>query len=288
MLATPLRNHLGRTIGVLQVLNKRGASGFTNDDEAIASALSTQAAVAIDNSRLVLSLIQKNRQLIDTKEQLERKFRELSLLFELERATARATSIEELVHVALEQAAGAGDGRGAILRLADEDTGDLVDYVFDRESPGGLSRHPAKSGEGLLGRAMRESEPILLLGAAVTPGTSQPLSFPATSALTLALEGEESALGSIAVFSTGDDRLLSDTDVGLLRLTWLYPDENNGGVPGTGVIRTEVRVFWLRDGASRVEADCTGTGDATLDAVGDATDTYHFVHQAGAVAQRRN
>ena len=218
MLATPLRNHLGRTIGVLQVLNKRGAHGFTNDDEAIASALSTQAAVAIDNSRLVLSLIQKNRQLIDTKEQLERKFRELSLLFELERATARATSIEELVRVALEQAAGAGDSRGAILRLADEETGDLVDYVFDRESPGGLSRHPAKSGEGLLGRAMRETDPILLLGAAVAPGTSHPLSFHASSALSLALEGEESALGAIAVFSSGDDRLLSDTDVGLLRL----------------------------------------------------------------------
>jgi signal transduction histidine kinase len=218
MLATPLRNHLGRTIGVLQVLNKRGANGFTNDDEALASALSTQAAVAIDNSRLVLSLIQKNRQLIDTKEQLERKFRELSLLFELERATARATSIEELVRVALEQAAGAGDSRGAVLRLADEETGDLVDYVFDRESPGGLSRHPAKSGEGLLGRAMRETDPILLLGAAVSPGTSSPLSFRASSALSLALEGEESALGAIAVFSSGDDRLLSDTDVGLLRL----------------------------------------------------------------------
>jgi signal transduction histidine kinase/putative methionine-R-sulfoxide reductase with GAF domain len=217
MLATPLRNHLGRTIGVLQVLNKRGANGFTNDDDSIASALSTQAAVAIDNSRLVLSLIQKNRQLIDTKEQLERKFRELSLLFELERATARATSIEELVRVALEQAAGAGDSRGAILRLADEETGDLVDYVFDRES-GGLSRHAAKSGEGLLGRAMRETDPILLLGAAVAPDASHPLSFRANSALSLALEGEESALGAIAVFSSGDERLLSDTDVGLLRL----------------------------------------------------------------------
>ena len=28
MLATPLRNHLGRTIGVLQVLNKRAATAF--------------------------------------------------------------------------------------------------------------------------------------------------------------------------------------------------------------------------------------------------------------------
>lgn len=218
MLAAPLRNHLGRTIGVLQVLNKRGAGGFTNDDEAIASALSTQAAVAIDNSRLVLSLIQKNRQLIDTKEQLERKFRELSLLFELERTTARATSIEELVRVALEQAAGASDSRGAVLRLADDETGDLVDYVHDREAGGELARHPAKSGEGLLGRAMRESEPILLLGSAVSGNTSAPLAFPATSALALALEGEESALGAIGVYSTADDRLLGDTDTGLLRL----------------------------------------------------------------------
>jgi signal transduction histidine kinase len=219
MLATPLRNHLGRTIGVLQVLNKRAATGFTADDEAIASALSTQAAVAIDNSRLVLSLIQKNRQLIDTKEQLERKFRELSLLFELERATARATSIEALVRVALEQAAGAGDSRGALLRLANDETGDLVDYLYDRDEPGVLARHPAKSGEGVLGRAMREREPILLAGSALSAKASEPLPFSPTSALALALEGEEgAALGAIGVFSTGDDRLLGDTDVGLLRL----------------------------------------------------------------------
>jgi signal transduction histidine kinase/putative methionine-R-sulfoxide reductase with GAF domain len=218
MLAAPLRNHLGRTIGVLQVLNKRGSGGFTTDDEAICSALSTQAAVAIDNSRLVLSLIQKNRQLIDTKEQLERKFRELSLLFELERATARATSIEELVRVALEQAAGASDSRGALLRLADDETGDLVDYLYDREdSQGGLSRHPAKSGEGLLGRAMREAEPIVVEDE-LSSHDSQPLGFPATSALSLALEGENGSLGAIGVFSAGDDRLLGDTDVGLLRL----------------------------------------------------------------------
>jgi signal transduction histidine kinase len=218
MLAAPLRNHLGRTIGVLQVLNKRVATGFTPDDEAIASALSTQAAVAIDNSRLVLSLIQKNRQLIDTKEQLERKFRELSLLFELERATVRATSIEALVRVALEQAAGAGDSRGALLRLADDETGDLVDYLYDRDAPGEVTRHPAKSGEGILGRAMRENEPILLSGSALEPKASEPLSFGASSVLALALEGEVGAIGAIGVFSTGDDRLLGDTDVGLLRL----------------------------------------------------------------------
>ena len=53
MLAAPLKNHLGRTIGVIQVLNKKTEEEFTDVDEAILSALSTQAAVAIDNARLL-------------------------------------------------------------------------------------------------------------------------------------------------------------------------------------------------------------------------------------------
>jgi GAF domain-containing protein len=54
-LVVPLKNHLGRTIGVIQALNKKQNREFTDEDEAILSALSTQAAVAIDNSRLFLS-----------------------------------------------------------------------------------------------------------------------------------------------------------------------------------------------------------------------------------------
>jgi GAF domain-containing protein len=86
MLAAPLKNHMGRTIGVIQVLNKTVGEEFTAEDEAILSALSTQAAVAIDNSRLFLSLIQKNHQLLSTKEKLERRVADLQLLNELERA----------------------------------------------------------------------------------------------------------------------------------------------------------------------------------------------------------
>jgi GAF domain-containing protein len=70
MLAAPLKNHRGQTIGVIQVLNKTSDEDFSVQDEEMMSVLSTQAAVAIDNSRLLLSLIQKNRQLLETKEQL--------------------------------------------------------------------------------------------------------------------------------------------------------------------------------------------------------------------------
>jgi signal transduction histidine kinase/putative methionine-R-sulfoxide reductase with GAF domain len=218
LLAAPLKNHVGRTIGVIQVLNKHVPEGFTEDDEAIVSALSTQAAVAIDNSRLFLSLIQKNKQLIDTKEQLERKFRDLSLLLELERATARATSIDELVRATLSQVTGACDARGGALLLADDETGDMTAYLFDREQPETAKRRGQKLAEGVLGAAMQAGEPVLIPDATNEPAAQGYHAFTPSSVLALALEGEGRALGALGVFAAEGERGLSDEDVGLLRL----------------------------------------------------------------------
>jgi signal transduction histidine kinase len=218
MLAAPLKNHVGRTMGVIQVLNKRGGGGFTSDDEDILSALGTQAAVAIDNSRLMLSLIQKNQQLFDTKEQLERKFRELSLLFELERATARATTVDELALATLTQVATACNARGAALLLADEETGDLVELRLDREGTGGLERRPAKTGGGFLGAAMTANAPLLLHDLAGDARAREAADFPIVSVLAVPLEGDDGPLGSIAVFTAEEEEPLAETDVGVLRL----------------------------------------------------------------------
>jgi hypothetical protein len=54
--------------------------------------------VSIDNSRLFLSVIQKNMQLVDTKEQLEHRIRDLKLLFELESAMGRAHVARRALH----------------------------------------------------------------------------------------------------------------------------------------------------------------------------------------------
>ena len=218
MLAAPLKNHVGRTMGVIQVLNKRGGGGFTSDDEDILGALGTQAAVAIDNSRLLLSLIQKNQQLFETKEQLERKFRELSLLFELERATARATGVDELALATLTQVATACNARGAALLLADEETGDLVERRLDRAAESGLERRAAKAGEGFLGAVMNGTAPLLLRDLERDVRAREAADFPLTSVLAVPLEGEAGPLGAIAVFTGEEEEPLAETDVGLLRL----------------------------------------------------------------------
>lgn len=222
MLAAPLKNHLGRTIGVIQVLNKQSGHEFTSEDEAILSTLSTQAAVAIDNSRLFLSLIQKNKQLLDTTEQLERKLQDLSLLFELERRTARATTLEDLALAVLGQCAAACEARGAALLLSEEESGDLVEYVFDSKNPGALQRIGVKSREGFLGASMAESEILSLAEAeadarwnAHVEGT---FGFAVTSVLAVPLDGESSPLGAIGLFSHDPGGNFDEADESLLRL----------------------------------------------------------------------
>jgi len=222
MLVAPLKNHLGRTIGVIQVLNKKCGQEFSSDDESILSALSTQAAVAIDNSRLFLSLIQKNKQLLDTTDQLERKLQDLSLLFELERRTARATTLEELALAVLGQCAAACEARGAGLLLSEEDSGDLVEYLFDSQKSTELRRIGVKSREGFLGAAMAAEDILSLHEADSDPRWSANIEgsfgFPVTSVLAVPLEGESSPLGAIGLFSHEDGGTFDEADVSLLRL----------------------------------------------------------------------
>ncbi len=223
ILAAPLKNHLGRTIGVIQILNKRGAVEFTTEDEAILSALSTQAAVAIDNSRLFLSLIQKNKQLLDTKGELERRLRDLSLLFELERATGRATTLEELAQPLLSLSAKSTEARGAALLVAEEESGDLVEYVLDSDAPDKLLRIGVKAGEGLLAAAMSRGEMLH-----VKPGTKKSpywhervegtLPFSVDTALVLPLEGEDGQLGAVALFGSAGSRSFTREDESLMQL----------------------------------------------------------------------
>ncbi len=63
-----------------------------------------------------------------------------------------------------------------------------------------------------------------------------------------------------------------------LKLTDLYPSTNGGGL-----IRAEVRVFWLRDGQADAQF-CSNTSDPTT--IGQAITTYHFVYQTTAITQQ--
>jgi signal transduction histidine kinase/putative methionine-R-sulfoxide reductase with GAF domain len=222
ILAAPMKNHLGKTIGVVQVLNKK-RDEFTDDDAEILAALATQAAVSIDNSRLFMSVTQKNIQLLDTKEQLEHRVHDLKLLFDLEHAMGRAASLEELFIAVLGEAMRACEARmGAVaLRESHERSGDLH-FIDDRGKK--MRRLPYPEDAGLIGWAIRNDEVLVSNDAESDPRRDEALDLRigagrAKTALVVPLEGEHNApMGAIAIYNKRGARPFNDEDRELLEL----------------------------------------------------------------------
>jgi prepilin-type N-terminal cleavage/methylation domain-containing protein len=100
----------------------------------------------------------------------------------------------------------------------------------------------------------------------ILPQYSGVFSFgPAFDALGNPIDPATAADGSIAFCSH-------------LRLSWLYQPTANGN----GLIRAEVRVFWLRDGQGFAQNMCTA---AQVTNVGGATQTFHFVQKITAIRE---
>ncbi|MCL2724262.1 MAG: GAF domain-containing protein [Polyangiaceae bacterium] len=224
ILAVPMKNLMGRTIGVIQVLNKRSGD-FTDQDAVVLAALATQAAIAIDNSRLLLSVTQKNAELLDIKEQLEHRVQDLKLLFDLESAMGRAASLDELFTGVLTEAlrtTGAVAGAFAMK----PSIGDVVHaYVMRHDHPR-LVRSPMKAGSGFTLAAMTEGDIIFTNDAQSHPNHDPSLDAllgePCEACIAVPLEGEDGeAMGAIALYNkipTERGKVFTEEDRALMLL----------------------------------------------------------------------
>jgi type IV pilus assembly protein PilV len=68
-----------------------------------------------------------------------------------------------------------------------------------------------------------------------------------------------------------------------IRLSWLYPP--TAGVRGNGLMRAEVRVFWLRSEENSLENRQVCDAALKPELVGAATDRYHFIYKVAAIRQ---
>jgi len=222
ILAAPMKNHLGKTIGVVQVLNKRRGD-FSDDDAEILAALATQAAVSIDNSRLFMSVTQKNILLLDTKEQLEHRVRDLKLLFDLERAMAHAASLEELLMAVLGEAMRACEAKMGAVALRDPESGTGTLYVIDERGKK-MKSLPFPEDAGLIGWAVRNNKVLVSSDAESDSRRDRVLDLrvggaTAKTALAVPLEGEgDAALGALAIYNKRAGRPFNEEDRELLVL----------------------------------------------------------------------
>lgn len=158
MLCVPMKNRLGRPLGIIQCLNKRYGA-FTIEDEAMLSALGAQAAVTIENGRFFVQTIQKNMELLETKQQLERRVRELDVLVEIAQVSASARSLDELLEGVLARAVRAIESEAGSILLAEDNTGDLRFRCAVGGAPHEVKRVRIPAGTGICGWVAKNRQP---------------------------------------------------------------------------------------------------------------------------------
>lgn len=171
-LCVPVKNHHGRTIGVLQVLNRR-IGYFGVEDEGMLAALASQAAVSLENSKLFLSVVGKNMELLETQEQLHTKVRELDVLFEIAQVSASAMRLDDLLEGVLARAMHAIDAEAGSILLADEDSGEMRFRCAVGGVPDAVKRLKVASNEGICSWVARNGQPQVVNDVDKDPRHSQ-------------------------------------------------------------------------------------------------------------------
>jgi len=158
VLCVPMKNRLGRPMGVIQCLNKTYGA-FTVEDEAMLAALASQAAVTIENGKFFLATVQKNMELLETKQQRGCKARELDLLRVIGQCAAWGSALEGLLEAGLQGAVRAIDAEAGSILIADRSTGDLR----FRSAYGGAAERVRRvripRGQGICGWVTRNRQP---------------------------------------------------------------------------------------------------------------------------------
>ena len=155
MLAWPIRGPQSASIlGVVQVLNKLEGP-FTATDERLLEAIASEIGVALEVSRLY-------REAVERSEALERARRELSLLFETERAISQSQALPEMLDTILETAMSTMNVKSGVIHVLDERGLRLEVYAARGTHAASLRRVSLQVGEGIVGNVIKTGEPVLL------------------------------------------------------------------------------------------------------------------------------
>jgi signal transduction histidine kinase len=161
ILCMPMRNNLGATIGVTQVLNKADGP-FTHEDEQLLSALASQAAVAIENSKLYHSIVSKNMILLETQEQLQQRSADLNLLYEIEQELSAAHDLDEALDSLIRRAMQMIGAEAGSILLRERGSEDLYFRSAAGASGEHIKRLRVPMGQGVVGWVAAQRAPLIV------------------------------------------------------------------------------------------------------------------------------
>ncbi len=145
------RNQVGETIGVLQILNKKGGV-FTEEDEDLLTSLCSQVSISLVNARLYGIL--------------DNRAKELDLLFNLEKELSRAFDLQEMLHNVVKLIPQALDIENCIILVLDKE-GKEISYRFsDHLTEKELKEAPFSIEKGIISQVIKSREVYLTNDAA--------------------------------------------------------------------------------------------------------------------------
>lgn len=238
VLAVPMIDNLGKVHGVIRVAN-RGRGAFTKLDAATLEALAAQAAVSLVNFEQVTTLRRSNAELSTTRDKLERRVRDLHLLFELERAMGRVENLDELLLSALREAVRVTGARRGVFVLRDPETESMTRFELDA-TQSRLESKPLAEAEGLVGYSMLHDEVLRPDDAAAVGAAASELGKSDTcTALCVPLEGDEgTTLGAIGLYDK--PKPFDEEDEAIVLLVCAN-------------VATALRLHWSREAREREE-----------------------------------
>jgi len=160
IICIPLTNKVHELVGVLQVLNKTSGE-FDESDLSLLKALGSQITVAIENNKLYQKLLEKNVELVRLSDELQRKYFELDLLYDIEKSISQSRSLDELLNTIIVKAVSIIGAEAGSIMLLDEDGGNL--YFKDAVGEKGeeLKKMRFRANEGIAGWVVSNKTPVI-------------------------------------------------------------------------------------------------------------------------------
>jgi len=144
----------GIMLGQIYLTDKENAPEFTEDDERVIETLAAYAAVAIDNSRLYENVIERDKTLME-------QFDDLTLLYNLAKASERSSNMDEILEQTLNQVIEHFGVHAGEIFLREEDSEVLWLKKHRGEAASAFwSCERFNFGDGMVGRAAQDDKTV--------------------------------------------------------------------------------------------------------------------------------
>lgn len=169
VICVPMVDSSRRLVGVVQVLNKMGAPYFTQEDEEMLLSISSSISLLWENFRYYFEQIASNMELLEARDRLEERVRQLDALSDLQSELAGALDHEEEVRVVARTALELLDADVVVVSFMDE--GETRSYAVSAAAPDEVRE--TERGCTLFQRSLELCGPLIVHGDEVDGGAGQ-------------------------------------------------------------------------------------------------------------------